>query len=594
MGKRIWALALVLWVAACSFGQQTSTITEIVITGSKNVTQDAIIARMKTKVGQPYVQAQLDQDRAAIEQMGFFKKVDIRAIPLEGDNWRIAVDVAEFEIVKEVRIVGNTVFTTEQIMEKLEVQIGQPFNLFWQKPSADAVAKLYSDKGYFALVEQLEPLEESPGTVSVVVREMKITSVTVQGNVRTRDWIMQRLIKSRPGDIYNARKWEDDLRRIINTRWFDKVTPLDKQSEEGFGVDLIVDVQEARTGQVVFGVTMDPRSSFAGQIRVSDSNFRGTGQTIGLNLSQGVTGATGTSVDLDYVNPFIDNRDTSMSVSLYSRLLYRFQGNFFGGNTTPTDERFTERRTGGAIAFTRPIGRDLTASIGLRAEAINTSDVNTNTTTAFIQQDGTVAIGTFGLAMNRRDVDLDPSRGDWMNFTFEPGFSNITEIGGAVNDPAILGNNSFYRTTLEYRTYWSDQPPRGRQLDASRRVLALRARYGFISGKVPFFEQYFAGGSDTLRGYDDDRFWGKQILLTSLEYRLPIQKSFSIIAFVDYGGAWGGYGSVNQFTQSDKFKLNIGYGLGASFKTPFGPLRLDFGFNDRGKSRTHFMIGTSF
>lgn len=67
-----------------------------------------------------------------------------------------------------------------------------------------------------------------------------------------------------------------------------------------------------------------------------------------------------------------------------------------------------------------------------------------------------------------------------------------------------------------------------------------------------------------------------------------------MILFADYGGAWGGYGGVNTFNQSDKLKLHLGYGIGFSFKTPLGPLRLDFGFNERGSSRTHFLIGTSF
>jgi outer membrane protein insertion porin family len=111
---------------------------------------------------------------------------------------------------------------------------------------------------------------------------------------------------------------------------------------------------------------------------------------------------------------------------------------------------------------------------------------------------------------------------------------------------------------------------------------------------VPFFEQYFAGGADTIRGYEEDRFWGKQQLLTTLEYRHPIQKAFNVILFVDYGGAWGGYGSVNKFTQSSSPNLNLGYGIGFSFRTPLGPLRLDLGFNKEGKSRTHFLIGTSF
>jgi outer membrane protein insertion porin family len=131
-------------------------------------------------------------------------------------------------------------------------------------------------------------------------------------------------------------------------------------------------------------------------------------------------------------------------------------------------------------------------------------------------------------------------------------------------------------------------------LDAPRTVVAFRTRVGDIEGTIPYFEQYFAGGSDTLRGYLDDRFWGKYTLLTNLELRYPIQKSFSLIGFVDYGGAWGGYGTIQNYTQSETIRLHLGYGPGISFKTPLGNIQLFLGFNEDGGTETHFLIGNSF
>jgi len=591
--RRALVLVALLTVAAARAQNQTSVITEIAIEGNKFVTKDSILARMGTKVGQPYVQTQLDQDKGTLEKLGFFKSVDIRAVPLEGSNWKVTVQLSEFDIVKEIRIVGNTIIPTEAIRKAIAIQVDQPFNLNDQKPSADAVAKLYSEKGYFALVDQLEPLEDSPNTVSVSIREMKVNSITVTGNNRTSERVMKRLIKTQPGDAYNDPKWIRDLQRIFNTQWFDKVNPSEKQTEEGFGVDLAVDVKEARTGQIIVGATVDPRSSFAGQVKLMDTNFRGTGQTFGISLQQAISGG-GPSLELDYSNPFIDHHDTSLSVSVYSRVIYRFLSGAFGSGNS-NDNRFVERRTGAAIGIARPSNENTTVSAGLRFEGIRTSDVGSGTSSNFVKQDGELLLGSLGVVRNRRDLDVDPSRGDYMSATVEPGYAHISSIGGAINDASILGNNTFFRNTFEYRTYWSPQAPRtAKEIDAPRRVLAFRARYGMISGKVPFNEQYFMGGSDSLRGYQDDRFWGRQQFLMTAEYRHPLQKAFNAILFVDYGGAWGGYGTVNNFDQSDRFKLHVGYGVGFAFKTPLGNLRLDFGFSERGKSRTHFMIGTTF
>lgn len=591
--RRALVVMAVLAAAAVRAQTQTSVISEITVEGNKFVTKDSILTRIGTKVGQPYVQAQLDQDKATLEKLGFFKAVDVRAIPLEGSNWRVAIQVSEFEIVKEIRIVGNTIIPTEAIRKALTVQVDQPFNLNDQKPSADAIAKLYTEKGYFALVDQLEPLEDSPNTVSVSIREMKVNSITVTGNNRTSERVMKRLIKTQPGDAYNDPKWIRDLQRIFNTQWFDKVTPSEKQTEEGFGVDLAVDVKEARTGQIVVGATVDPRSSFAGQLRLLDTNFQGSGQTYGINLQQAIAGG-GPSVELEYSNPFIDHRDTSFSASIYSRVVYRFLSGSFGTGSN-NDNRVTERRSGVAFGFARPTNETTTISAGLRFEGIRTSENVSGNNANYVKQDGELLLGSLGIVQNRRDLDADPSRGDYKSLIIEPGFAHIRSIGGAINDPGILGNNTFFRNTLEYRTYWSPQAPRtAKELDAPRRVVAFRVRYGAITGKVPFNEQYFMGGSDSLRGYQDDRFWGRQQFLTTLEYRHPLQKAFNAILFADYGGAWGGYGTVNNFDQSDRIKLHLGYGLGFAFKTPLGNLRLDFGFDKRGKSRTHFMIGTSF
>jgi outer membrane protein insertion porin family len=364
--------------------------------------------------------------------------------------------------------------------------------------------------------------------------------------------------------------------------------------DDPFKINLIADVKETRTGQFNIGLQMDPRSSLAGVIKLQDSNFRGSGQSLGVDFLQATSGG-GPSIGFDYTNPFVDNHDTAIHASIYSRLVYRFSGGLTGGGGPISGSNYTERRTGASLGFSRPVN-DITAwGIQGRIERVLTNDLNTTTLGGFIKQDGDVGVLSFGLTRNRRDVDIDPSRGDWFRAQLEPGFSDITKIGGSIFDTSILGQHPFLKTSAEFRKYYTPQHKRDpSHLDDPRKVLAFRVFYGTISGKTPFFEQYFAGGPETVHGYDQDRFWGNNTLLSNVELRIPVQKAFSVIGFVDYGGAWGGYGSVNNFTQSDKFNLHLGYGIGFSFRTPLGPLRLDLGFDERGKSRTSFLIGTSF
>ena len=596
MTTRLGTIALFFLLTVCTWAQQAGLIKDIEIRGNKEVSKEAILATMRTKIGQPYLQANLDSDKRALEDLGFFQSVDVRARAVEGDAWVVSVDVLEWPVIKEFRIVGNTVFPASKIRSLITLQEGKIFNLRQALVDAKKIEDLYRDKGYLAPVEDFKPLRESPGTVNVAIREFTINSISVQGNSRTKDSVFRKLIKSKAGQPFNRNTWEQDLRRIYGTQWFENVKSLQEQvQDDPFRVNLIADVKEARTGQLNVGAQLDPRSSFAAILKLADTNYRGTGQSIGVDFTQAASGG-GPSIGLDYGNPFIDNHDTSLHISLYSRLIYRFTGSGFGTNEVPTeDNRYTERRTGGSIGLSRQISTYSAIGINTRLEKIDTNDLNTGGLNGFIKQDGTVGVSTLGFTRNTRDVDIDPSRGSWLRAQIEPGFANITSIGGTVSDPSILGMHPFAKFNIDYRHYFTDQKPRTiADLAAPRRVLALRVFYGAITGKVPFFEQYFAGGSNTIRGYPEDRFWGNNTLVSNLELRYPVQPSFSVIGFVDYGGAWGGYDGVNDFTQSRKLDLHLGYGFGFSFRTPLGPLRLDFGFDESGRTRTHFLIGTSF
>lgn len=548
---------------------------------------------MRTKVGQPFSQTTLDADKTAIENLGFFQAVSPRAKLLDDGTYAITIDVTEFEVIKEVRVVGNKGVSTDEILSVIDLKPGEVFNVKRIQPNVKAITALYKKRGFFGNVDEFGPMRDSPSTINISIVELKVGKLVFEGMTRTRPSVISRLIKTKPGEPFNETKWTNDLRRLYSTQWFDNPQVIDENPDPGT-VNLTLKLKDARTGNFGIGLQVDPRSSIGGFIRLSDTNFHGSGQSVGASVLQAATG--GPSVDLNYGNPFFDNRDTSFNVSLYSRVVYRFTGTGFGGSDTPTnDNRYTERRTGMTLTLARPFNDYVTGSIGGRFEGIKTADLNTTLTDDFIKQDGTVGVLTFGLTRNRRDVDIEASRGDWLRFEFEPGYSNITEIGGQAQNSAILGSNFFSRFTAEYRAYWSPQPARDpKKLDEPRRVFALRVRAGTIRGEVPFFEQYFVGGSDTLRGYSEDRFWGRNQFISTLEYRHPIQKGFNAIGFVDYGGAWGGYGSVNEFTQSNRPNFHLGYGIGFSFRTPLGPIRLDFGFDDKGKSRTHFQIGTSF
>lgn len=590
---------MAIFVASYALGQ-AAIIKKITITGNTVITQQSILTKMRLHEGGVFSLNAAQQDEAALNDWGYFQVAKVISKPMDGGDVEVRVEVIENPVIKEIQVTGNTLFSTEDITKALSLVKGQILNVRNIKPSVDSITKLYRDKGYFCTFDKFDVSTESPETFSIGIVEATVKSVTVTGKRRTKDKVMKRLIRTRPGDKFNENSWTQDVQRVFNTQWFEDVIPAQPEAGDLGLLDLKLEVKETRTGNAQFGVTLDPRNSLAGTMRVSESNLNGTGQSVNANYFQSPSGG-GPSIDLGYGNPFWDSKNTAFNINVFSRVLFRFTGTQFGGSSSPTnDNRYIERRTGLSVGFSRPTRQTFNTLIGGRFERIKTGDITTSSND-FIKQDGDIASVTLGFISNRRDVDLDPARGDYLAMNFEPGLARITDVGGQGIVDGILGSHVFGKMNFDFRKYFSKQPARtARTLADPRRAWALRLRGGIVSGTVPFFEQYFAGGAESIRGYQEDRFWGKYQLIGTVEYRNPLvtkdgrSSGFSLIPFVDYGGAWGGFNSLNNFTQSKSMRLHLGYGMGVAFKTPLGPIRLDYGINEQRGSRLHFLIATAF
>lgn len=593
MPKGVGSFLLLALVTAVH-AQSTMVIKEIVVRGNNRITTEAIRANMRAAEGRPFIADELERDQNSLRAQGVFKDVKVFSRQLSDSEVQIIVDVEENPTVKEISVMGNSVIKTEEILKLVTQEPGALLNFNARRPTAEAIRNLYDQRGYFAEVD-FPTMPDQPETMVILVIETTINDIIINGLTRTKSRVLQRMIKSKVGEPLNEATWASDVRRIRSTQWFEKADPGIRPASDIGKVDLLMDLKETRTAKFDVGVAMDPSSRLAGTFAISDSNFRGSGQNIGARIQQDTFGS-GASVSLDYADPYFDRHDTALSFSIYTRVQSYF-ANF--GTTTSSlsrDDRFDERRTGGSLSVSRPLRGDFFGTLGFSMENIRAVNLSSGSA-EYIRQDGSLLKGIAQISRDRRDVPLDPFEGDYFRASIEPGLSRINAIGGSVASfTDVLGKNPFVRTTAEYKAFYSKRPSDRRKLTDPRPVLAFRTRMGIINGDVPFYEQLFIGGSDSLRGYADQRFWGKNAIVGSVEYRypMPMSDAFTVIGFFDYGGAWGGYPGIADFDQSDSMKLHIGYGAGLGFRTPLGAIRIDFGFRPDGGSRTHFSIGGSF
>jgi outer membrane protein assembly factor BamA len=119
-------------------------------------------------------------------------------------------------------------------------------------------------------------------------------------------------------------------------------------------------------------------------------------------------------------------------------------------------------------------------------------------------------------------------------------------------------------------------------------VLEMKVRSGMVdahgdSDRVPIFERFFAGGSNTIRGYEErgvgpvdaatkDPIGGEALFVANAEYTVPVIDFVKFAVFFDTGNVWS---RIEDFGEDG---LLSGTGLGFRFKTPIGPIKLDYGY----------------
>jgi outer membrane protein insertion porin family len=617
---RGWMLgmcALAAMFAAPAPGHaQVTRITEIEIRGNNKINTAAILTVVSTKVGDEASPERLERDRVAIEGLGWFRQVAL-TIQRVGDGARAIFVVTEFPTVSEFTITGASLYPEAQIRGMLKTKQGQIFNQVDFAADIDAIKKLYSDKGYQANlafnVDQPDFLEK--GILKLEIREMKVGSVVIkwpvrqtkdkEGNVvkeephhKTKEYVVKRELKQVPGKLYNQAELHKDYRALTNLGYFETVDPK-VEIAENLTVSIIWELTEKRTGQVSVGAGYSPRQQLIGRAELSDSNLRGKGQSVSISGEIGTFGGDGApSVEVSFHEPWLTKDHTSMSVAIYNKLVYRFSRELQRGAFNPDEDQYFERRFGGQLSFGRPFKWPYT--IGLRYDDVNTGDLPRKVN--FPQQDGTVIAGNIMRNWDSRDYVQNPTGGHFIRAVNEAGHVSLDS-----SNTASFDSSFFDKITVDYRRYWrlkglkATKEPEREQESQKVSVIAARAMVGTTVGNIPFFEQFFVGGAETLRGYLEDRFWGNSMYLASIEYRRPIMKSIVGVLFVDVGDAFGSEsvfrfrqkGLRTDFAQHGGIRPFASVGVGLRVATPIGPIRLDFGYGEEG-GRTHFSIGHAF
>jgi outer membrane protein insertion porin family len=330
---------------------------------------------------------------------------------------------------------------------------------------------------------------------------------------------------------------------------------------------LDVFVEETRTGQLMFGVTVNSNAGLIGNVVVSERNFdilnpptswddfatgrafRGAGQGFRLEAQPGTLLQR---YLVSFTEPYFLSTNVSLDVSGYY-----FNRAYFD---------WTEARVGGRLALGRRLTPDLSVAGALRLEDVDIFGLRVRGVPALeaVRGHNDIYSGRVTLTHDTRDIPFSPTQGHLIQAAFEQAF----------------GEFSFPRGDFELAQYFMvRQRPDG----SGRHTAGFITKVGVTGADTPIFENYFAGGFSTLRGYqfrgasprDSGVIVGGQFQwLNSLEYYFPLTADDMIrgTIFCDFGTV-----ERNVALHPDQFRVAPGFGFRINVPA-MGPAPLAFDF----------------
>ena len=497
-------------------------IRQITFEGVEHLNRKQLSKLIGIGAGQPYLQAEmitgLNQVLEKYRESGFvFASIEPEVTTIPPDQVQIRLHVHEGTQIRigEITIEGNQLLSTGDLHRALGLRKRTPFSQAAFEQGIDKLLTLYSERGYPKV--EIEPTDfhllEEQGTVDLHLQiregnQVRIGAVKLTGLQKTKPEVVLRELPVQAGDIFDQRKIDQSFHRLVNLGYFYEVSPfLLEEGKTPAEVIFNAKVTEARTGRFsgVIGYA-PPTSEFEGApqltgvIEATETNLLGTGRGLNFLWKSGLL----RMLRIGYAEPWAFGKPIKIGVE-YSQVKQRNQF---------TDVESNENAA--SVTVGARFRRLFEGSLGFSYKRIGlpTDDVSLPTASPSIHspitdvadsaaQSGVKYGVTLGLTRDSRDYFLNPTRGRLDYVAFE-----------------------FSRGDFKLRKLWVDLW--GYFLTWRRQVIAVGLHGAAAWGdNIPPTELFYLGGANTLRGYDEDWFFGPRRVYANIEYRLLVGRTHS-------------------------------------------------------------------
>ncbi len=388
-------------------------------------------------------------------------------------------------------------------------------------------------------------------------RKAFVENINISGNVRTMDSVIRREMTLAEGDPFNAARLKRSEQKLRNLSYFENVQVKTTRGTTPDKTNIDINVAEKSTGELSLGGGYSTSDGVLGEFRIRERNFLGKGQ----DLTLATTLSTRRSqFDFSFTEPYFLKRDLSFGVDAF-HIVRDYQDY----------SSYDSRRTGGGLRLGYPLSERLRQDLGYRYDVTEIENIDADASLYIKNQEGrwkTSAINQ-KLTYDSTDSRLEPTEG--MVLRLE------NEIAG------LGGDARYLRTRVGGTVYYPV---------VDKWVLSLLGEAGYIFGfggnDLRINERFFIGGS-TLRGFEEsgigprddatgDALGGNYFYRGSVELEFPSGlpedlgvrlrtfSDFGVLARVDESGPG----------IQDQDSLRMTAGVGVSWRSPFGPVRMDF------------------
>ena len=519
-------------------------------------------------------------------------------------NMYLTANVREGEIynISDIKVSGDTVIPVEDMEKLVAIQTGQVFSRKLLELTSEAMTNVLANIGYaFAQVTPVPTVDREKRLVAInfVVepgKRVNVRRIVFKGNTRTSDEVMRRELRQFEGMWYSQAAIDRSKIRLQRLGFFDEVT-IDSPAVAGTDdqVDLEISVKERTSGSFQFGLGYSQYAGLITSVSVTQNNFFGTGNQIGFTVQNN---SYVKRIDFSYFDPYFTEDGVSVGYNVSYRELDQADANI--ANYTADTGSFK-------TIFGLPITETDTVALAFGIDRNQITTIEGYTPQPIIDYINALERRTF----NAWRSELSWSRNS-TNAYFNPTRGTYQRVAAEI---ALPGSTvEYYKLSYEFNKYW----PINRHLvlltrtdigygdsygDAKTRMLPVTASDGspvldadgnptyreIVADGLPFFENFYAGGERSIRGYETNTLGPFATTTLNPDYRQPLGGAFKTVgsfelifptlfdtpsmrvsAFVDYG---------NVFKSFDDFEFREfrgSAGVALQWQAPIGPIIISY------------------